>query len=157
MRQADSYLETTCFDKQYLDDFKENPSVFLLNRDSYAVSVYKVEMRVDKTKCTREHKLIVDNTYFAVRENGELKEVPQEEVDIFLDSYCDDCLVCYDLDSWEPLFKENLTSIYDYKTEGYYCMIDDFGKWYCIDEPVPRINYALLTNHTIEGIQLNYP
>jgi hypothetical protein len=125
-----------------------------LNRDSYAVSIYKIHIVADKRKCSENRSFVV-NDYFAVRENGELKEVSQEEVDSFLDSYCEDCLVCYDLDSWEPLFEENWSLIWDYKTEGYYCVIDDYGKWYCVDEPVPRGNYDFIANHTIQGVQLN--
>ncbi|MGV8171128.1 MAG: hypothetical protein ACP5OA_00370 [Candidatus Woesearchaeota archaeon] len=147
-------MEVICFDKQYLNDFRLDHSSFLSNINSHAVSVYMVEIIADKRKCSRNHESTA-NTYFAIREDDTLKEVPQEEVDTFLDSYCIDCLACYSLYSFEPLFEENLTSIWDYKTEGYYCLIDDFGKWYCVDKPVPRINNQLLTNHTIEGIQLD--
>ena len=137
IRQADSYSEVTCFDKQYLNEFKENPSVFLLNRDSYALSMYKVEIKDDKHMCTKNREPTF-NTYFAIRNDGELKEVSREDIDTFLDSYCEDCLMCY----YDTYFignkdnrKFNHSSLKDYRTYERFCEREGNNDWVCYDEP----------------------
>lgn len=134
-----SYYEYSCFDKQYLNDFKSNPSYFLFNITSYAVSVYRIEFIADKEIFSKRN--VTGEEYFSVRENGTFKEVNYYEMKSFLDSYCEDCLICYGFFSYDPSLNENYSTLWDYKTSEYFCDKEENKDWVCYDEPqLPMVN-----------------